>query len=319
MNIRTILPECLLCKNKCLEQISIHNVFGENIYYCSECGFGFCWPMPDDNTLRDYYLKEYYRNQEEKFSSYFYVLKSYKYAWSRFQYLSKFIQKNIRVLDIGCSFGSLLEYFQDMGAEVFGTEASRQPINNISSKLDGRIKEGFDFFREYPSEQFDLIILSHVLEHFNNPYNLDKCCNMLKENGLLFVEVPNEGRIFLDYRKIGGFGSHLMWFTHNALERLGKILRLELIPGSTKTYNVKKGFMDFLSKDHPLKSQHQQEWRKKEWGDSFEKASIVSKSIPDSVARLFFSPKNYAKLFRTNYFSSSKLGGIIRVIYKKSR
>ena len=51
-----------------------------------------------------------------------------------------------------------------------------------------------DFFEshDFGNERFDLIIMVHVLEHFYDVRRaLAKCRNLLKDNGALFVEVPN--------------------------------------------------------------------------------------------------------------------------------
>jgi len=311
-------PECLLCKNNHkVEQVTHHETFEGNIYYCHKCDFGFCSPMPNDIILHNYYTKEYRVKRGNNFS-YSYKLKGYKYAWSRYKYLFDFLPKHkdsISVLDIGCSFAPLLEYFHDNGAVVYGTESNIQAIKNTSPNIANRTKQEFDFYQEYSGKRFDVIVLSHVLEHFNNLENLAKCRELLKEDGILFVEVPNEDRTYIDYRKIRGFGSHLMWFSHRALKRLGKKFGLEIVPNSVKTYNTKKGFIDFLPQNHPLKIKYQKEWKKKEWGDSFE-PNLLFRFIPTRVACRFLSSKIYAKMFHVNFFSSSELGAIIRIIYR---
>lgn len=61
-------------------------------------------------------------------------------------------------------------------------------------------------------EKADVVILSHVLEHFLNPLKeLIKLNEMLNENGLLYIEVPNSMRLS---------EPHICCFTPNSLYKL---------------------------------------------------------------------------------------------------
>ncbi len=68
--------------------------------------------------------------------------------------------------------------------------------------------------------KFDLIILSHVLEHLYNPLiALKKCFNVQKENQKILVEVPLFERI--ENYKIGSMGlEHIHYFSEKNLNEL---------------------------------------------------------------------------------------------------
>ncbi|HCN37520.1 MAG TPA: hypothetical protein DIS94_07415, partial [Bacteroidetes bacterium] len=95
------------------------------------------------------------------------------------------------LLDVGCGSGLFLKSVSDV-FNVSGIDVSKKSINfareefglDVSNKsLDDLISDG---------KKFDIITLWHVLEHFNNPVeDLKKIRNLLNENGVLIIEVPN--------------------------------------------------------------------------------------------------------------------------------
>jgi SAM-dependent methyltransferase len=55
-----------------------------------------------------------------------------------------------------------------------------------------KIVNGFFEAHDFAEQRFDMIILLHVFEHFYDiNIALEKCKNLLKENGYLFIEIPN--------------------------------------------------------------------------------------------------------------------------------
>lgn len=116
----------------------------------------------------------------------------------RFYILKRFVNKG-RVLDIGCSNGVFLDLFKENGFETWGVEPSK---NGLIAKARGHnvIASYFDK-ATLPKNYFDVVVSNHTLEHVNNPgLFLKKVNQILKSNGIVFVDVPNAG----------GLGSKLM-------------------------------------------------------------------------------------------------------------
>jgi SAM-dependent methyltransferase len=64
--------------------------------------------------------------------------------------------------------------------------------------------------------KFNIIVLSHVLEHVVNPRDyLRQVNNLLDRKGILYIEVP-----FLDYQYKGDFFPHLLFFDPQSLRNL---------------------------------------------------------------------------------------------------
>lgn len=106
-----------------------------------------------------------------------------------------------RVLDIGCRTGNLVAEFITYGHNAcgidIGEEAEKQwkrlPANVQSQLKRADIHEGIPF-----KGKFDLIVMSHVLEHVYDPIKvLDIVKSAMHEKSILFVRVP------LDYQDRG--------------------------------------------------------------------------------------------------------------------
>lgn len=104
------------------------------------------------------------------------------------KFLDEYEIKPKIIFDIGCNLGQSIEVFRD--CKVYGTEYDIESIKYAESKglhiLHGGIEQ-----LEALEEKADLIILSHVLEHFSDlRYELNRISKLLAPNGYLYVSVP---------------------------------------------------------------------------------------------------------------------------------
>ena len=98
-----------------------------------------------------------------------------------------------KLLDIGCGSGGLLYPARQAGWEVRGMELSEQTAKNI------RDDQGFDVivsnFLEYDNpdgDQYDVVVLRHVLEHLpDSRLAMTKIGELLVDGGLALLEFPN--------------------------------------------------------------------------------------------------------------------------------
>ena len=101
-----------------------------------------------------------------------------------------------RILDFGCDTGFLLDIIRKKNPsknfEFCGADINRYALNYARRKY-----RDFTFFsiddEFFDNEKFDVIILSHVLEHIRDRdgfvKNLKK---LLKEDGVLIIAIPQE-------------------------------------------------------------------------------------------------------------------------------
>lgn len=135
-------------------------------------------------------------------------------------------QKTIKILDYGAGSG----HFLDLFATIFYKELC---LNNIefynydigvaeTPEVNSAPKPRFIADRGKIEEiaPFDVICCSDVLEHIADPLGFTKqMSNLLKEGGIMFLEVPLE---LTGLRKQTGPSFHISFFTRNSL---GNLLR----------------------------------------------------------------------------------------------
>jgi 2-polyprenyl-3-methyl-5-hydroxy-6-metoxy-1,4-benzoquinol methylase len=99
------------------------------------------------------------------------------------------------VLDIGCSSGILLRLLHDKGYDVFGIEPNDQAYVRVKNTFGSRIYHGV--LNTYETKKsFDVVILSHVLEHVPDPtHEIALIKNIISKNGILIIGIPNTRNI----------------------------------------------------------------------------------------------------------------------------
>lgn len=110
------------------------------------------------------------------------------------------------VLEVGCGAGGILAGFKDAGCEVLGLDFDESYLKAAKNN-DIPVKRG-SLEQLEPNSKFDLIILSHVLEHIVEPLPfLRQLFMYLEDDGLLYIEVPS-----LNLVDEGGYGTDLMTY-----------------------------------------------------------------------------------------------------------
>lgn len=183
--------------NKCRENIPVLYMM------CEKCGIVF----QDQNKKKKLDLQKYYSNEFResmelsKMEEYYKLRvkqgeKIYRNCYKSMDWLVK-IRNTIcsrKVLDVGCGCGGVMEPFRRMGFYTMGVDIKSAYTTFGKNQRGAEIYEGFleDFVKESPLEKFDLIYLSHVLEHFTNPMeSVIQLKKILKDNGRIYIEVPN--------------------------------------------------------------------------------------------------------------------------------
>jgi 2-polyprenyl-3-methyl-5-hydroxy-6-metoxy-1,4-benzoquinol methylase len=130
--------------------------------------------------------------------------------------------KSTAILDIGCGYGQMLSALGKSGYKnLYGLELLQEAADYCNTELNLNVTCSSDIslFSRENERKFDLIIMSHVLEHIPKDQTIDtlKCVKrMLTENGKVIIMVPN-GQAPVH--------SYWMWedFTHYTLFTAGSI------------------------------------------------------------------------------------------------
>ena len=106
--------------------------------------------------------------------------------------------KNLKVLDVGAGGGFISIILKDkLGFDVDATDLNRNVfLFGENFEKNGILYQPCDLTREqlpYPSEYYDVVIFSEVLEHlYCNPLKpLSEIARCLKEKGYLIITTPN--------------------------------------------------------------------------------------------------------------------------------
>ena len=148
------------------------------ILRCSNCGFVYT-DSPGQAWLDDYYSKHFYAS----------VSKAGRLRWHDMASIianSPYIRKDMAVLDIGSDDGYL---------EGLLTERGFTNVKTLDPALEADFKG--TIFRNDIDELFDLIILSHVIEHIADLRGaVREFEKLLKPGGKIFIEVPTPDRYY---------------------------------------------------------------------------------------------------------------------------
>jgi SAM-dependent methyltransferase len=128
-------------------------------------------------------------------------------------------------VDVGCGTGKDLVRFQEAGWKVTGVEISPYAASLARARLGCEVVSGHFDEAHLEGRLFDVVRLSHVLEHLPSPRkSLTKMHRLLRPGGLLWIEVPNaaslERRLFHRYWFQWDLPRHLYHFTSTTLVRL---------------------------------------------------------------------------------------------------
>lgn len=129
--------------------------------------------------------------------------------------------KNARILDIGCGFGQMLTRLREKGyGNIRGIDIGQESVSFCQSKgLDVEKIESIPGFAGEHSARYDLILMSHVLEHIPKSETLATLTairSLLAPGGSFIVMVPNAQSNTGVYWMYEDFTHHLL-FTAGSL------------------------------------------------------------------------------------------------------
>jgi ubiquinone biosynthesis O-methyltransferase len=110
-------------------------------------------------------------------------------------YVSKSFLKNKKVLDLGCGAGRLSLFASTVAKHVTGIDYVPDAISyaNSFSELTNRKNVHFKVgdLDKFSGQKFDIILISEVLQHVENPQRtLKQCQKLLNKNGYVIVSIP---------------------------------------------------------------------------------------------------------------------------------
>lgn len=96
-----------------------------------------------------------------------------------------------RLLDLGCGSGAFLQLAAGAGWDVVGVDFDVKAVD-VARRGGLDIRVGGVEVLDPATERFDVITMSHVIEHVHRPLEvLQGCYELLHPGGLLWIETPN--------------------------------------------------------------------------------------------------------------------------------
>ena len=185
-NINLNKKLCPLCEAEANENNIVdivENIWenNKNVYECSNCKLYFI-DEPSQSEIEFLYNSDFYARNNNIIYKFIDAKIKYARALNRFNYIKKFIKKtyNLNVLEIGASDGLLLSIFKKENFNVFGYELNENARKDALKKYDIKMKDDFLKDKNIDKNKYNIVIMSHILEHFTNPkYILNRVHNFI--------------------------------------------------------------------------------------------------------------------------------------------
>ena len=131
-----------------------------------------------------------------------------------------------KLLDVGSGNGSFIAKMRGLGWDVQGLEIDENAASFARKTFDLPITVGTLEDANFPEHAFDVVTLSHVVEHLYDPMGvLRECRRILAPGGRVVVVTPNLDSLLHNRFKKAWRGletpRHFMLFTSSTLERCG--------------------------------------------------------------------------------------------------
>jgi ubiquinone/menaquinone biosynthesis C-methylase UbiE len=150
-------------------------------------------------------------------------------------------QRFEKVLEVGAGDGSILAELSksNFADELYALEISESGLKNIQARQIPNLKQAqiFDGYQiPYPDQSFDLVILSHVLEHVE--YERIILREIKRVARLAVIEVPKDYRFGVD-KKVNHFLAygHINLYTPSSLKFLVQTEGFKVIKELNRLYS----------------------------------------------------------------------------------
>ncbi len=202
---------------------------GQEIILCRACGGGFLSPGFSESQIKSLYEQGDFWGRYAQPDGLRELACPFVMAEARWEYLRSVVtdieQRPLRVLDVGAGHGlfglSGVLYNSNAISEYVAVDSDarlRQTIRTLWDKhvtgVPLRVLASTDFLEK--GDRFDLIVLSHVLEHIPEPVQfLEHLTSFARGGALLFVETP-----FQDNKYKEDVFGHVLFLGPDHLQRI---------------------------------------------------------------------------------------------------
>lgn len=213
---------CPLCGNH------DHRPFRKGLLKCIACG-GVFNPQVWDEGANKAHEEEWFENNpiQETFWDRLFQSWNNRRTW---QLLKEHMLGRLKVLEVGVGSGALLRFLRLKDFEVEGCDLSRT-ICELIRNSDGILMHNCPIDKIPDSTSYDAVVMSHVLEHVNDPVQfLKDVQKRLKVGAPAYISVPN---IKCWEAILPGWNSyepyHLVYFSPKTLRRTVELAGFQVL------------------------------------------------------------------------------------------
>lgn len=216
--------QCDLCAGTEFEAIGNRDRHGNALdtVICKTCGLVAHGQIPTDEELARYYATEYRQSYHgEMTPSDRRVMRAWKNGERIFRQLQPHIEPDAQVFEVGAGIGCTVKVFELNGHSASGIEPGEGFQGYSQQTLLTNVVRG-DLFEQPRDHSRELVLLVHVIEHFNSPRRaLEQIRGMLADDGQFYVECPNIAAPFARRSKMFHY-AHIHNFTPASLKMLAE-------------------------------------------------------------------------------------------------
>lgn len=216
------------------------------ILWCELCGFGMVpgTSFPLDDYYRTQYAIENRRDRDLDPESYFAKMESDNPPKNLARYIGRARNQIRKIRKYVPEIGSMLDVGAGPGYALWASGAKQKfaiEYDDFSRKYLDYIDATIVDWDAVPRHRYDVVLLSHSLEHFQFTEvltRLELLMNSVNPGGLLYIEVPPGGLGWKQYHY--KHEPHTLFFTPEALQGLAQKLNGEILlcAPTLKTYNL---------------------------------------------------------------------------------
>lgn len=197
---------CVVCGSAAFRFLFAHK--GGSMKQCRTCELVQLMPMPTSREIAKLYHEDF-----DHFAPYLEQLDVHRaYFRKKIEDIRLRVSGDgLRVLDIGCAMGVLLEEAAKQGMEATGVDISKDAVTYCRKQnlkaVAGTIQT---LGGTLPDASFDIITAFQIVEHERDPLGFMKRIHkLLKKDGMVVLATPNYGG---RWRKV--MGKRWVGFTH---------------------------------------------------------------------------------------------------------
>jgi 2-polyprenyl-3-methyl-5-hydroxy-6-metoxy-1,4-benzoquinol methylase len=216
---------------------------GYDVVQCTECGFVYANTLVTQSEL-DFYYAELSKYEDKNLSTGGGFTPQDR---DRLQKTAAFISEHVRdkttrIADLGCANGGLLRELKALEyTNLVGIDPSEACVKITKQEVGCECYQHSLFNIPQGVGKFDLVLLSHVLEHvLDVQTTISVIDELLNPGGQLYIECPNAAYYYkVIHAPLQEFNAeHINHFTESAFQNLMKSFNYEVITTGDKIMKI---------------------------------------------------------------------------------